>query len=273
MRMGELDLSAVVADWPVGDASVGVVGRDGELARHDSGATFRWASVTKLLTALTVLDACSDGVISLDDPLGPPGATVAHLLAHASGLPWDGEVPLSRVGVKRTYAARVGYELLAVHLTESSSVPFGTELRRRVLHPLGMDRTTVGSPASGAESPLSDLQRLATELLIPTELDPAIVTQASTVAFPGLAGVLPGFGRQASNDWGLGCEIRDSKSPHWTSPENSPATFGHFGMSGSFLWVDPVAGLACVSLSDTDFGDWSKAKWPELSTQVLHAYT
>ena len=270
--MGALDLSAIVAGWPVGDAAVGVVSRDGELARHDSGSVFGWASVTKVLTALTVLDACADGVISLDDPLGPPGATVAHLLAHTSGLPWDGAVPLSRVGSKRTYAARVGYELLATHLSESSGVPFSTELARRLLQPLGMDHTTVGSPASGAESPLTDLLRMGAELLKPTVLDPAIVTRASTVAFPGLTGVLPGFGRQPSNDWGLGCEIRDSKSPHWTSPENSPATFGHFGMSGSFLWVDPVAGLACASLSDTDFGDWSKAAWPELSTQVLHAY-
>ncbi len=270
--MGALDLGAIVAGWPVGDAAVGVAGRGGELARHDSGAVFGWASVTKVLTALTVLGACADGVISLDDPLGPPGATVAHLLAHTSGLPWDGAVPLSRVGSKRTYAARIGYELLAAHLSESSGVPFEAELARRLLHPLEMNHTTVGSPASGAESPLADLLRLGVELLKPAVLDPAIVTQVSTVAFPGLAGVLPGFGRQSHNDWGLGCEIRDSKSPHWTSPENSPATFGHFGMSGSFLWVDPVAGLACASLADTDFGDWSKTAWPELSTQVLHTY-
>ena len=92
------------------------------------------------------------------------------------------------------------------------------------------------------------------------------------VAFPGLDGVLPGFGRQQPNDWGLGCEIRDHKAPHWTAPDNSPATFGHFGQSGSFLWVDPAAQLACVSLSDTAFGPWAADRWPRLSAAVLQAY-
>ena len=57
--------------------------------------------------------------------------------------------------------------------------------------------------------------------------------------FPGLVGVLPGFGRMDPNDWGLGFELRDAKSPHWTGARNSPRTFGHFGGSGTFLWVDP----------------------------------
>ena len=66
------------------------------------------------------------------------------------------------------------------------------------------------------------------------------------LAFPGLAGVLPGFGRFEPNDWGLGFELRDDKRPHWTGTGNSPRTFGHFGAAGTFLWVDPDAGLACV---------------------------
>jgi CubicO group peptidase (beta-lactamase class C family) len=84
--------------------------------------------------------------------------------------------------------------------------------------------------------------------------------------------VLPGFGRQQDNDWGLGCEIRDHKSPHWTSPDNSERTFGHFGQSGSFLWVDPAADLACVSLADTAFGPWAADVWPRLSTAVLQQH-
>ena len=75
--------------------------------------------------------------------------------------------------------------------------------------------------------------------------------------------MLPGFGRQPHCDWGLGFEIRDSKEPHWTGSRNSPRTFGHFGRSGSFLWVDPDAGLACVAIADRDFGDWARqAAWP-----------
>src|SRR5205823_4513514 len=80
--------------------------------------------------------------------------------------------------------------------------------------------------------------------------------EATTVQFPGLDGVLPGFGRQEPNDWGLTFELRDDKSPHWTGSSNSPRTFGHFGQSGTFLWVDPELGSACGVLTDKDCGEW-----------------
>ncbi len=93
------------------------------------------------------------------------------------------------------------------------------------------------------------------------------------MAFPGLAGVLPGFGRQNPNDWGFGVEIRDGKSPHWTGRRNSAQTFGHFGQSGTFLWVDPVAGLVLAFLGDRPFGPWATSAWPALSDAVVVAYT
>ena len=96
--------------------------------------------------------------------------------------------------------------------------------------------------------------RLGQELLAPTLVDAATLAEATTVQFPGLAGIVPGFGRMDPCDWGLGFEIRDGKAPHWTATANSPATFGHFGGSGTFLWVDPDAGVACAALTDRDFG-------------------
>ena len=96
-----------------------------------------------------------------------------------------------------------------------------------------------GSPGSEAESSVDDLARFAAELRAPTLT--ATLDDATRVAFPGLDGILPGFGRQKPNDWGLGFEIRDGKSPHWTGAHSSPRTFGHFGQSGTFLWVDPDA--------------------------------
>jgi len=92
------------------------------------------------------------------------------------------------------------------------------------------------------------------------------------VAFPGLPGVLPGHGRFETNDWGLGFEIRDSKSPHWTGHTNAPSTFGHFGQTGSFLWVDPTHGLACAALTSVTFGPWAAAAWPTFSDAVLDEY-
>jgi CubicO group peptidase (beta-lactamase class C family) len=85
-------------------------------------------------------------------------------------------------------------------------------------------------------------------------------------------GLLPGYGRQKPNDWGLGFEIKDSKTPHWTASGNSPKTFGHFGQSGTFLWVDPDAALACVALTDRNFGEWAVEAWPLFSQAVLSEY-
>ena len=46
-------------------------------------------------------------------------------------------------------------------------------------------------------------------------------------AILAIAVVLPGFGHQDSNDWGLGFELKDSKGPHWTGHTNAATTFGH----------------------------------------------
>lgn len=270
-----MDLEAEIADWPVGRAAVAVIGPDGVVDRYETGqeaTIFEWKSVTKLLTALTVLDACADGTVELDQPVGPPGSTVAHLLSHASGLRAEVGEPLAAPGTRRIYS-NYGFELIAAHLASQAGGSFVEELAGRVLGPLGMSRTAVaGSAASAGVGPLDDLISLAREFLTPTVLGPEIISWASTLAYPGLAGIVPGFGRQTPCEWGLGCEIRGQKSPHWTSPDNSAATFGHFGQSGSFLWVDPKAALACVSLCDTNFGPWAATLWPRLSTHVLTAY-
>jgi CubicO group peptidase (beta-lactamase class C family) len=50
---------------------------------------------------------------------------------------------------------------------------------------------------------------------------------------------------------------------------NSERTFGHFGGSGTFLWIDPSVGAACACLTDLDFGDWAEDAWPRLSDAVL----
>ena len=95
---------------------------------------------------------------------------------------------------------------------------------------------------------------------------------ATDVQFPGLDGVLPGFGVQRPNDWGLGFEIRDAKSPHWTGSANSVRSYGHFGQSGTFLWVDPDRDLALVVLTDRDCGDWAYERWPALSDAVISEF-
>jgi CubicO group peptidase (beta-lactamase class C family) len=257
-----------VGEWPVTTAAVAVLGRDGVLARVGPDEPMRWASVTKLVTALGVLVAAEHGDVSLDEAAGPPGATVRHLLAHASGLGPEDDTVLAAPGKRRIYSNR-GFDLLGELVSERVGKPFPEHVAAAVLEPLGMTGTRLdGSPAHGITGPLSDLAALGAELVVPT-LAPDLRAEATQVAFPGIPGVLPGFGRQAPNDWGLGFEIRDGKSPHWTGSANSPATFGHFGQSGSFLWVDPEADLACACLTGTPFGEWAATHWPRLSDLVL----
>jgi CubicO group peptidase (beta-lactamase class C family) len=254
--------------WPAEHVAAAVVA-SGELAfRGDVDRVFQWASVTKLLTAKAVLVAAEEGILDLDEPAGPPGSTVRHLLAHASGLPPDGDAPIARVGERRIYS-NTGFEQLADLVAERAEISFA-EYLRAVLEPLEMGRTRLeGSPAWGVAGPLRDLVPFAETLLRPSVVSAETLAEATEVAFPGLAGVLPGFGRQDPNDWGLGFELRDEKSPHWTGTRNSPRTFGHFGRSGTFLWVDPEAGLACACLTDLEFGDWAREAWPRLSDAVL----
>jgi CubicO group peptidase (beta-lactamase class C family) len=258
-----------IDDWPATTKAAFVL-RKGDLdgLRGPRDHVFRWASVTKLVTALAALVAAEEGVIDLDEPAGPEGSTVRHLLAHASGLPFEPGGPAAAPGKRRVYS-NVGFETLAEHIAERAEMSFDEYLAAGVLRPLGMRAELRGSPAGDLHGTLDDLISLARELQEPTLVAQETLAEATTVQFPGLAGVLPDFGRMDPNDWGLGFELRDAKSPHWTGTHNSPRTFGHFGGSGTFLWVDPDAGVALGVLTDLDFGDWAKDAWPLLSDAVL----
>ena len=147
--------------------------RAGELVdtRGPRDHVFRWASITKLLTALAALIAAEEGVVDLDEPAGPEGSTVRHLLAHASGLPFQAGGPTSRVGQRRVYS-NVGFETLADHVAERAEMPFGEYLSAGVLRPLGMKAELRGSPASAVHGTLDDLLALGRELQRPTLVAP-----------------------------------------------------------------------------------------------------
>jgi CubicO group peptidase (beta-lactamase class C family) len=236
---------------------------DGRSVTHgELDRSYAWASVTKLATAVAVLVAVEEGAVGLADPAGPPGATVRHLLAHASGLGFDGPATLAKPGERRIYS-NAGFEALADHLEARTEIPFPAYFESV----WGFDLD--GSPAHGVTAPAAALIDVAAELQRPTRISRELLELAASVQFPGLEGVLPGFGRQQPNDWGLGLELRDGKQPHWTGACNSAATFGHFGRAGTFLWVDPQAGVALACLTDLDFGDWAKEAWPRLADSVL----
>ena len=267
-----------VAHWPVDVAAVATArtGPHGLGPVASVGPPDRalpWASVTKLATALAVLVAVEEGTLDLDQPAGPPDSTVRHLLAHASGLGPDAGPPVEAPGARRIYS-NAGYEELGRLVERASGMAFPAYLTAGVLEPLGMDGTVPtdvasGSAAAGLVGPLIDLVALGREWAVPTLVSRATWGEATSVQFPGLAGVLPGFGPFDPCDWGLGVEIKGGKRPHWTGPSNAPSTFGHFGQSGSFLWVDPAAGVLCCGLAARSFGVWSSRAWPTLCEAVL----
>jgi CubicO group peptidase (beta-lactamase class C family) len=266
------DALATIDTWGADHAAAAVVTSDGlQAIRGDTDRIFRWASVTKLVTALAVLVAVERERVALDEPAGPPGATVRHLLAHASGLPFDGMTPIAAPGTRRIYS-NAGFDTLGTLLETTLQAPIEAVLADFVLTPTGMDRTRLlERPSQGLHGPIGDIVALAQELIFPTVVSAATVEIATSVAFPGLVGLLPGVGRFDPLDWGLGFEIHDGKVPHWMGTRNSPATFGHFGGAGTFLWVDPVAQLATVVLTDREYGDWALDAWPPFSDAVLEA--
>jgi CubicO group peptidase (beta-lactamase class C family) len=258
--------------WRAAHAAAVVLDRDGLVAvRGAARVPMRWASVSKLLTAYVTLIGIERGVLTLDDAAGPPGATVRHLLAHASGYAFDDTTVLSPPGRTRIYS-NAGFDALGEVVTAHARRPFQALIDEWVLGPLGMESARLlGRPSQGVTGTLDDLGAFTYELLAPRLLPPSTLAAATTVAFPGLRGVLPGFGRFDPMDWGLGFELKDGKVPHWTGTTSSPRTFGHFGGSGTFLWVDPAADVAVACLTDREFGPWALEAWPALSDAVLAA--
>ncbi|MDI2098875.1 serine hydrolase domain-containing protein [Ruicaihuangia caeni] len=235
----------------------------------DLEAVYPWASCTKPLTAMAALVAVDEGRVSLDAPAGPEGATVRHLLAHAAGYAFDSDTMIGQPGRRRGYS-NFGFDVLGRYVADAVGMTFADWLSRSVLQPLGMRSVVLrGSPAAGAAGTVTDLARLGQELIAPTLISNDLHREATNVVFPGLTGVLPGFGRQEHNDWGLGFEIKDRKVPHWTGSKNSQATFGHFGQSGSFLWVDPQREATAAFLGARPFSSRHRDIWPHLSDAIL----
>jgi len=267
------DAAATAMEWPAPRVSVAVITAGGDVAASagDQNHRYRLASVTKPLSAYALLVAIEEGALSLDQPAGPAGSTVEHLLAHTAGYDFSSREVRAEPGKRRLYS-NTGFEVLGDLLESETGIGFDEYAREAVFDPLGMTQTTIaGSPAAGGWSTSGDLSRFAAELQRPRLLDRGTLQRATSVVFPELRGVLPGFGVQEHNDWGLGFEIRGSKSPHWTGSTNSARTFGHFGQAGTFLWVDPEAGAAVVALTDRPFGEWAARAWPPFSDGIVAA--
>lgn len=254
--------------WPVEFAAAGVVGRDGGVSTYgDAARSVRLASVSKPVAALAVLVAAEEGVVDLDEPAGPPGSTVRHLLAHTSGLPFEGTEPIARPGHRRIYS-NAAFAVLAEHLAERAEMTFVEYVRAAVCEPLQLELDPSGDPGSGMHASLAEVLAIGRELLFPRLVADETRDEMTSVQFPGLSGVLPDHGRFDPLDWGLGVQI-NTRPPTWMGSRASPRTFGHFGGSGTFFWVDPDARIACAALTDRGFDTWAKDAWPPFADAVL----
>ena len=143
-----MDALREVGSWPAETVAVAVLRGGEEIASEGPREqVFRWASVTKPVTALATLVAAEEGILDLDDAAGPPGSTVRHLLAHASGLPFDGGAPISPPGKRRIYS-NAGFDVLAEAVGAAAVMPFTEYLQAAVLGPLEMGAEMRGSAGS-----------------------------------------------------------------------------------------------------------------------------
>jgi CubicO group peptidase (beta-lactamase class C family) len=168
---------------------VAAVVRDGQAVWHgartsvdghapDENVQYRIGSITKTFTAVLVLRLRDEGLVDLGDPLekylpgtGAGEATIAELLAHTGGLaaespaPWWertpgslrpelvdvlGEQPLRHPVGRRFHYSNPGYTLLGALVEEVRGAAWEDVLRREVLEPLGLRRTSGRSQAPHA---------------------------------------------------------------------------------------------------------------------------
>ncbi len=254
-------------------ALVGVTGPEQTIAvQGDPREVLALASVSKPLTAWGVLIAVERGLVDLDEPAGPEGATLLNLLDHSSGLPFDGQAPQAAPGARRIYS-NAGFDALGAHVAAAAGMEFSDWMVSEVTQPLGMaDIDVTGRPSAGYRASIADLLIFGREVLRPTLIPTALRDLALRVSRAGLQGVVPGYGSFDDNQWGLGFELKATKSPHWLSDSFPPETAGHFGGKGSFLFIDRSRDLAAAFLSGVTFGDEHKRIWPPLTDEIVARY-
>ena len=266
----------MVTSWPVDHVAAAVVSERGTELIGDPDRVYRLASLSKPLTAWAVMIGVEEGIVTLDGPLrhvaAAEGATMRHLLSHASGFGFDGDQPVAPIERRRMYS-NTGIERAADELAAAAAIPSGDYLAEAVFDPLRMSATELRtSPAHGVWSTVDDMSRFVEEMRSPTLLAPDTYSAVISSQFPSLAGIVPDVGRFDPCPWGLGVEVRGAKAPHWTGRVNSEATFGHFGGAGTMMWVDPLAEVGVVALTDRPFDEWRDDAlrcWPEFSDAVL----
>ncbi|GAA2236391.1 serine hydrolase domain-containing protein [Kitasatospora cystarginea] len=268
--------------------------------RPDENVQYRIGSLTKGFAAVLVMRLREEGLLELTDPLERhlPGTsvgrlTIAQLLSHTSGLasetpgPWWertpgalrpeladvlGEQPMRHPTGRRYHYSNTGYALLGALVERLRGEPWGDVLRREVLDPLGLTRTTLSPrpPHAGgfAVHPWADV-------MLPEPLeDTGVMAPAgqlwSTAADLSHWAAFLATGHEQVLSPAAVAEMRrpaaQPDGPEWTSSyglgvqlwrEDGRVLFGHTGSMPGFLatlWVSEEDDLAAVVLSNVTSG-------------------
>lgn len=278
--------------------SEGKIALDGPLAARvpDAAAAQPGVTIRRLLSHSA----------GLPRDLSP--ATVSYSL----GLDWPTlsrgcrETPLQFAPGTRVHYSNVGYGLLACVVERVTGKEFSAVLQGSVLDPLQIDgsltgllpRTPVaisdvrgdtagsdremfnsafwrslGLPWAGLTTTAAGALALVRAFRAPSPtLPPDLCVEATRNQDDDLPGGFVPPLVWPTCWWGLGPDLRDSKTPHWTPLEASPQTYGHSGASGCCVWEDPTRGVrwAILGTRSADNG-WLVRAGSRLGTIVLHA--
>ncbi len=135
----------------------------------------------------------------------------------------------------------------------------------------------MGIPWGGYFGTTTDVLRFAASFLPDQESPLAADARAEMVV--DQTGGVPGGVNSAGvhwnhGAWGLGWEVRDDKTDHWTGTRTSPRTWCHWGQSGTLAWLDPDRRLGlAVFANRTVMTRWSMRppRWSHLSDAVVAA--
>lgn len=251
----------------------------------DKDSPYELASVTKLLTAITICDVVASGFVNLTDQILDPSlkysdVTLYDLLSHTSGLSFDGKDKQAAPRTKRIYS-NYGVELAAGFITMRLQNEFGPLTVQNLFddglgvllrEERGSKIDFYGSPAHGAHANLIALTKLVREMRQPTFIDEEMHSQMRSIFMQNLKGVIPGWGSFKDCAFGIGYEIKSNKSPHWMGSISSDKSFGHFGQSGVFVMHDPVNNISIVALGDKPFDKSLKKLWPGYVDNIFKSF-
>ncbi|HET9514016.1 MAG TPA: serine hydrolase domain-containing protein [Gemmatimonadales bacterium] len=197
-------------------------------------SSFELASVSKMFTAVAILQLVEQGMLSTDATIGsvlpeyPPGpsatqVTIQHLLTMSAGIPdlfrspryrgrqdqfrtlrdhWPlfVESPLEFPPGSGWSYSNSNFMILGSVIEQLSGESFADFIRKYVLDRAGMSRTTAGSPAGGGRSTAQDLAAFGQAFLGGRLVGPEMVTRATTGYIATEYGGRDGFGLE-TRDW------------------------------------------------------------------------